>query len=331
MNAYALGLDAGGTKTLAVIADENGQLVGLGTGGPGNRDGMDARLADCSLRDAVAGARHSSGNVSPTAVFAGIAGVVTSTDRDLARDILADAVGSPASIEIDHDCRIALAGGLSGRPGIVVIAGTGASVFGRNAEGAEWRANGWGSLFGDEGSSYWIAVEGVRAALRAEDGRGAPTLLRELMFSQLGVTDANDLLGRARRGAWLRPELAALAPLVIHAAEAGDDVAHALILRATEELAGSVAAVSRALGFDRAPVEVALVGGLLRSEMVRDRLRSKTAEQVPGATLVEPDLAPVAGAALLALARVRDVEPAALPKAVIDLLRKSGADLVPRP
>lgn len=331
MNSYGLGLDAGGTKTLAVIADENGHVVGLGTGGPGNRDGVAARLVDRSLREAVAEARQASGNVSPLAVFAGIAGVVTGTDRDLVRDILADTVGPHASIEVDHDCRIALAGGLSGRPGIVVIAGTGASVFGRNADGEEWRANGWGSLFGDEGSSYWLAVEGVRAALRAEDGRGAPTVLLGLILSQLGVTDANDLLARARRGAWLRPDLAALAPLVIHAAESGDDVAHALILRATEELAGSVAAVSRALGFDRAPVEVALVGGLLRSEMVRAGLRSKTVELVPGAVLVEPDLAPVVGAALLAIARIRDVEPAALPRAVIDLLRESGADLVPRP
>ena len=331
MNGYALGLDAGGTKTLAVIADESGQLLGLGTGGPGNRDGVDPQLAECSLRDAVAEARQAAGNVAPSTVFAGIAGVVSSTDRALAHDILAEAVGPVASIEIDHDCRIALAGGLSGRPGIVVIAGTGASVFGRNADGAEWRANGWGSLFGDEGSSYWIAVEGVRAVLCGEDGRGPPTLLRGLVFGQLGVTDANDLLGRARRNEWLRPELAALAPLVIRAAEAGDDVAHALIIRATDELARSVAAVARALGFDRTQVEVALVGGLLRSEMVRDKLRSKAVELVPGAALMEPELAPVVGAALLALARIHDVEPATLPKAVVDLLRESGADLVPRP
>jgi len=331
MNRYALGLDAGGTKTLAVMADDTGHLCGLGSAGPGNADGVGEQIAEQSLRDAIVRARGAAGDVAPSAVFAGIAGVVSGADRGLAREVLAETAGSNASIEVDHDCRIALAGALSGRPGIVVIAGTGASVFGRNAEGADWRANGWGSLFGDEGSSYWVAMEGVRAALRAEDGRGPQTLLGELLFSKLGITDANDLLSGTRRNAWSRPELAALAPLVTSAAEAGDDVAQALIGRAADELAGSVAAVARGLGFSDTHVEVALVGGLLRSHLVRRDLQSRVLALLPAAALVEPELPPVVGAVLLALARLHHTAPANLPTSVMGSLRASCARLVPAP
>src|SRR6185436_17233044 len=125
-------------------------------------------------------------------------------------------------IGIDHDCRIALAGGLSGRPGIVLIAGTGSSCFGMNAAGEAWRSGGWGHLLADEGSGYWLGVKGLEAAVRAYDGRGAPTALLDQLQRHLGLPDMNDIMHRLYVTGMSRAELAALAPIVIAAAADGD-------------------------------------------------------------------------------------------------------------
>ncbi|MEA5116919.1 MAG: BadF/BadG/BcrA/BcrD ATPase family protein [Propionicimonas sp.] len=210
-------------------------------------------------------------------------------------------------VDVDHDCRIALAGGLAGRPGMVLIAGTGASCFGRTRDGREWRSSGWGTLFGDEDSAYWIALQAIRAVLRGEDGRGSPTGLRTVLFAALDVDTAGELLSGAAQGRWDRAALAALAPLVIQAAEAGDSAACAVVAHAVEELSGSVGDVASALRLDSSPFGVALVGGLFQSAAVRDLLRSQLLTTMPSVSVVQPQLPPVLGAVLLALARKEEV------------------------
>jgi N-acetylglucosamine kinase-like BadF-type ATPase len=107
-----------------------------------------------------------------------MAGVVSPTDRAIMANIAQSLTLAPADrVGVDHDCRIALAGGLSGRPGMVQIAGTGSSTFGVNASGESWRAGGWGQLISDEGSGYWLGVQAMQTAVRAFDGRLPPTLL----------------------------------------------------------------------------------------------------------------------------------------------------------
>ena len=325
MTSYVLGVDAGGTKTLAALADDAGRILGVGIGGPGNWDGVGTERAGRSLNQAVGGALAAAGGALPSAVFAGIAGVVTEAGRQVARGLLAPTLGQACGVaEIDHDCRVALAGGLSGQPGIVLIAGTGTACFGRTADKREWRSSGWGSLFGDEGSSYWIVVQAIRAVLRADDGRSPRTGLRAALLPALGVTNADEILGEATRGRWDRTSIAALAPLVIQTAKAGDCIARDLVAEAAGELADAVVAVSRALEFDQAPVDVAGVGGFLRSSEVWSGLKSRLEGALPQASLIEPQLTPVAGAALLAIARLRDTTAEALPQDVVESLRHSG-------
>jgi len=325
MTSYVLGVDAGGTKTLAALADDAGRILGVGVGGPGNWDGVGTERAGRSLNQAVGGALAAAGGALPSAVFAGIAGVVTEAGRQVARGLLAPTLGQACGVaEIDHDCRVALAGGLSGQPGIVLIAGTGTACFGRTADKREWRSSGWGSLFGDEGSSYWIVVQAIRAVLRADDGRSPRTGLRAALLSAMGVANADEILAEANRGRWDRTSIAALAPLVILTAQAGDSVARGLMAEAAKELAEAVEAVSRALEFDQARFDVVGVGGFLRSSEIWTALKNRLRETQPQASLIEPQLTPVAGAALLAIARLRDAPPEALPEDVVESLRNSG-------
>jgi N-acetylglucosamine kinase-like BadF-type ATPase len=305
MTRYVLGIDAGGSKTLAAIIDEYGTLYGMGRSGSGNFDDVGVATAHDHLRDAVAEARGAAGlpNAPFAAAFLGVAGVVSPADRDIVHEIASALSLAPAAqTDVDHDCRIALAAGLTGRSGIVLIAGTGSSCFGMNAVGAAWLAGGWGHLIADEGSGYWLGVEALKAAVRSYDGRSPHTMLQHQLQQRLGLASMNDVMHRLYVAGLSRSELAALAPLVIAAANCGDAVAQALIARGTEELADAVLAVAHHLGMADAPHELARAGGLFRAgDAVVAPLRRAVAARLRTCHVVFSELPPVLGACLLAL------------------------------
>ena len=151
---HFLGVDGGGTKTQAVIIDECGRVLGAGLGGPANYDAVGVEVAQSNIAQAVEAARQAAGiaDYPFASAYLGLAGVVCARDCEIVHGI-ARRLNLAAIVGVDHDCRIALAGGLSGRPGIVLISGTGSSCFGMNALGDQWRAGGWGYLISDEGRS----------------------------------------------------------------------------------------------------------------------------------------------------------------------------------
>ena len=185
--SVVLGVDGGGTKTHAVIIDETGRTLGEGFGGPTNIDDHDLETATVHLETAVNQARANAQlkNEPFDAAFLGIAGVVSAADKALVRKFswrleltcsppAGPHATGPEQLGVDHDARVALAGGLSCRPGMVLIAGTGSACFGMNAAGEHHLAGGWGHLLSDEGSGYWLGLEALRAAVRGFDGRGPP-------------------------------------------------------------------------------------------------------------------------------------------------------------
>lgn len=302
MTRLFLGVDGGGTKTQTAICDENGQILGVGHAGASGIDSVGAEAAQVSIGAAVAAARGQA-NLPATpfaGVFFGMAGVVSEADRALVRGVahqlkLGDTIG------VDHDIRIALAGGLSGRLGIALIAGTGSSCFGINERGERWQAGGWGHLISDEGSSYWFGWNAIRLAAGACDGRWQTTL-RDPVLHQLGIPDIVDMHHRLYTQGIAKAEIAAFAPLVFDAAAAGDAMANGLIDHGARDLAQMVQAVARRLGWATTPCEVTLTGGLWRAgEAVIAPFRGWLADLLPGAHIVIPELPPIYGACLLAL------------------------------
>ena len=121
--------------------------------------------------------------------------------------------------------------------GIVLIAGTGSIAYGVNASGQSARAGGFGHLIGDEGSGYDIAIKAIRAALLAEEKRGAPTMLMSYMLRDAGLSSRDELVGFVYRQGESKAALAQLAQAVVKCADAGDIVARALIDQAGSDLA----------------------------------------------------------------------------------------------
>lgn len=305
--SYFLGIDGGGTNTRAAIVDSTGQILGWGSSGPSNYDDVGRDTAKINIAEAILRAWQRAA-IAPQpfeTAFFGMAGVVSPTDRHVIRAIAAELDGVPVDqIGIDHDCRIALAGGLIGHPGIVLISGTGSSCYGRNAAGDDWRTGGWGQLISDEGSGYWFGLNAMRCSVRSFDGRDPPTRLLDAVLNRLRLSDVNDILHRLYVVGMSRTEIADLAPLVFETAMQGDGVARKLIDTGVSDLAECVYAVAMRLHLEKQP-EIALTGGLHHAEVAFSRpLRQAILSRLPTAHINEPALSPVLGACLLALQSV---------------------------
>tara|TARA_R110002126_G_scaffold1402_12_gene8018 strand:+ start:9778 stop:11310 length:1533 start_codon:yes stop_codon:yes gene_type:complete len=297
------GIDGGGTKTRIVLLDITGRVLGAGESGPGNLHDMGPERTRDHVAQAWSRAWENVGEAPRPcdAAFFGMASVVTQADRGTIHRIATELKMAPAAhIGVDVDLRIALAGGLAGQNGIVVIAGTGSSCFGRNTNGETHMASGWGSTLDDRGSSHDLGLSALVACAFAADGRAPETSLLTSIRDHLQLGDDwRELMTRVDVDGMTRAEIAGLAKLVTAEARAGDRTARDIIESATFELSRAVEAVARAI--DESSPHVVAVGGLAQSGP-EWRLPFERAVQsrLPEARIVEPLLPPDLGACLVA-------------------------------
>lgn len=299
---YFLGIDGGGTKTAAVLLDDEAEEIARAVSGPSNYHSAGPAIAEASLRDAIhrvlSAADLTTDDV--TAIGLGLAGVARPGDADIARAMLSRVARFPRAV-ITHDAETALVGGVGRRHGVVLIVGTGAIAYGVNGQGEVRRADGWGYTIGDEGSGLWIGQEGLRAIARAYDGRGPATALKDVLLSHLGLADINDLVTLVYADDFGVPALAGLAPLVSQAARAGDGTAQAILREAGRRLSDTLGAVVRGLGMTDEAFEVVLMGGVLQArDAVWETVVAALGIIAPRAEVIEPRYDAAVGAALLA-------------------------------
>jgi N-acetylglucosamine kinase-like BadF-type ATPase len=300
-----LGLDGGGTKTAAVLLDENGSELYRGTAGASNIHTVGVAAAEAALGDAIHNALESA-KVTPdqlVGVGLGMAGAARPDDvREIRR--MLSRIAPIRSVVITHDAETALVGGVGRRYGAVLIAGTGSIAYAVNAGGEAARADGWGYLLGDEGSAHWIGREGLRAIARAHDGRGPATALTDSVLEHVDLADPASLVPLVYREGFGVAQIAGLAPLVRQAAQTGDPVAKNILCRAGHRLSRSLAAVIHKLGMGDAVFEVLLLGGVLGvRDIVWETVVARLADEAPRAEVIEPRRDAAVGAALLAMQR----------------------------
>lgn len=292
---YFLGVDGGQSGTTAAIGDENGQVLGMGEAGPCNHarahEGR-AKLERAVTTSVAAACAHSkldAGSIRFAAACFGMSG-----GPDDKREILA-AILPADRVIVTTDAAIALAGATESGQGIVVIAGTGSIAFGRNAEGRNARAGGWGYVFGDEGGAFDIARQALRASLRIEEGWGPATSLRGAILQAVGVASADAALHRLYTADWPRSRAAQLAPLVDEAADNGDRMALQIMNDAARDLSLLAASVRGQLWAKRAEVEIAYIGGVFESRRLLERFRLLV-ELEEGVRCIAPLRGPAEGA-----------------------------------
>ncbi|MBW3622290.1 MAG: hypothetical protein KY468_02645 [Armatimonadetes bacterium] len=300
------GMDSGGTHTTCALATLTGEVIAVGHAGPGNLC-THAATAASALRDALQDAMRQAGaeRENVRALCVGSAGYFACAVPGGPDAVLEGLLRPDAPVEIVSDIEIAFTGAAVGEDAVVLIAGTGSVAYGGTRDGGRARAGGWGYLLSDEGSAFWIGLQGVRAALRAFDGRGPETELMGRLMRALGLHDPMELEGAVYGMESVNTGVAALASVVINAAREGDGVASSILEEGGRLLARAVLAVLTRLDRRNARIPVATVGGVLQDpdSPVRRALVRSLSEAAPGATVTWPALPPVGGALLRAMRR----------------------------
>ncbi len=296
---YIVGIDGGGTGTVGILTTETGRCLAQAQSGPSNYHVVGEAKTQAILKNVVGELCEKAGipSISSIHFCLGMAGLGRAEDQKVIGRICDELGISKNQRILTHDAHIALVGGTEKQHGVIVISGTGAIVYGINADGKEARASGWGYLLGDEGSGYDIAIKGLRAVARAADGRGNSTELTNRILDKLELGEPSNLIRWAH--AARRDEIAQVAEVVFDAARTADTVASEIVDTAADELVYAAESVIEQLAFIE-PFDIVLSGGnLIYQPMFSDKLRHRLARIRPRVSVLLPKHEPAYGAVLL--------------------------------
>jgi N-acetylglucosamine kinase-like BadF-type ATPase len=297
---HVLGIDAGGTKTVCHLADENGTLISEARAGGANLQASGELHVEKVLHDVMAEAIGHRGIV-PAAICLGIAGVDRPEDSMIVAGIMRR-IGSHARTLVVNDALVALEAGAPGAPGVVIISGTGSIAYGRNQSNEGARAGGWGHVLGDEGSGFWIGRAALRAVLREADRRGPRTMLTPLLLQHFGVSEAQSLIHEVYQNNLRPAAIGSLARSVQAAFSEGDEAAAGILRAAADELESFGVSVAVRLGMDGSAFPFILGGGIFRAvPWLRDEMLRRLPQSVAKSTARVLDREPAAGAVSFAI------------------------------
>jgi len=295
-----LGVDGGQSHTEAVIADENGDVLGRGFGGASNHaehPGGRERLRNAVLAS-VGEALKNASLLSPEKIVFAAAHFGMTGGADFKREIIGEIVKA-GHLRVGHDAPTALFGATAGKPGIVVIAGTGSVVYGENERGESAQIGGLGYLFSDEGSGFWLAAQVVRLAIKEQDGLIEPAGLQELVLDFFERQKIREVTNDFYFSKISRDKLASFAQAAHDAALRGNEVIKEQIKRGALVLVESVVSAARRLKFEES-FPVAGIGGMFRGELMKRYFTESLIESNAAAVYAEPQFSPPFGALLLA-------------------------------
>jgi N-acetylglucosamine kinase-like BadF-type ATPase len=301
---HVLGIDAGGTKTTALLADGEGNVLGEGRAGAANLQ-TEGELEVEKILHTVIERATDGRHVPLAAVCLGMAGVDRDDDARVIRDVMRR-LGFRSNALIVNDALIALVAGAGPSPGVVVVSGTGSIAYGVNHLGVAARAGGWGPTLGDEGSGYWIGCRALAAVMRDVDRRGPSTDLTPLVLRHFSLPKPEALVAEIYHQPQGRRAIAALGAVVDRARAEGDPVAIDIMTQAADELALAAASVISRLDMRGEQFAILLSGGMLRESVwLATEVRQRMAEVAPRGVVRLLTEEPAMGAVRLAIAEAR--------------------------
>lgn len=276
-NIY-LGIECGGTRTVALAVDTSGQLVKRLEGGPANW----RLLGNVGLQKHLN--RFAKEFPAPAAVAIGMAGVRGDDDREQVRT-LAERVWQNVPIHTCHDLETALwaAGGSPEKmPRVIALSGTGSCCYGRSPNGTTVKIGGWGHILGDKGSGYEIGLRALKAVVFYLDRDGDWTELGQRILRATQLNDPEQLIAWVQSAT--KDQVAALALEVFVSARSRDNIARDILEGAAHVLAKDAVACARRLATNGDPVEFVFAGGVLQKQPVfATRVRRAIKERWPEA------------------------------------------------
>jgi N-acetylglucosamine kinase-like BadF-type ATPase len=304
-----LGVDGGATKTIALIGSTDGRILGRGESGSSNYHNIGPYAAAQSIKKAVSKAKKdaSIASVKPETAVVALAAINSARDKLTANKFVGGAKIARKSLVV-HDSVAALYAATQGRPGIIVISGTGCVAAGINRAGQYARAGGWGYLVDDEGSAYDVGRKALNRAFRAIDGRSQPTRLVSILKRSFKVKSLEDVQERIYANKMSVDEIARLAPLVSRAAPR-DKACREILADAGVRLGELACIVARRLKMKNQKFTVHLVGGNFKSgRYLLQPFETRIRKECPRAQLSMLKVEPAQGALDLALSEFHKQE-----------------------
>jgi len=303
MTRYFLGVDAGGTKTHALVVNESGEAVGFGRGGRGNWEGIGLDGLTQALKTAIAGALETASiNVKQiSGAGMGLAGYDWPSQRGMILGAI-QPLGLECPLEIVNDATLGIFAGTSAGWGISVVSGTGCNCRGRGKDlKSEGRMVGGGSHWsGEYAGGGDIVARAMQAVTFEWNKRGPATALSPAFLELSGARSLDDLVEGVYVG---RYEFDARYVFKVFEVAAQDDPEALTVLRwAGRELGEMACGIIRQLGLENDPVEVVLIGSLYNGHpLMTESLKETVRALAPAAQFIRFDAPPVIGAALLGL------------------------------
>lgn len=305
-----LGVDGGGTKTHIVLMNKNGEIVSEGFAGASNplRVGVEVAVGNIfKAIDSATGADNISREDIAAATL-GLAGVRRADIRRVVTESFQTRLPLK-KIQVMTDAEIALYGTTLGKPGLVIIAGTGSICIGQNEDGKKATAGGWGPLAGDEGGGAGIAKRALQAIAKASDGRAEPTELSRVAAEYFRTSKTEDLIVAIYSPQTDNAKIAGFARDVVETAQTGDAVAIEILREAGYELGLAAVAVIKKLNLQRRKIPMGCVGSIFKAEeLLTDSLMETVRRFAPKAFLASPQLFPAQAAARMAFEHYKNGE-----------------------
>jgi len=299
---YLIGIDGGGTKTKCVVTDLLLAKQFECFGGPSNFLIIGTETVCDTLLKLIDQSKEAlkCGYEDFAAIVLGTTGAGRRNDAETLEKAFAEFTEKKGikinCFRVESDARIALEGAFSGRPGSILIAGTGSIMFGKDAAGNIHRVGGFGRFIGDEGSGYSIGKLGLTAVSKYFDGRCAESALAGIITEKFGITSQEILITQVYKNNF---DIASVAPCVLQAAEKGDAECIKIIEQQTDELVLHISAMAKKIA--EAVLSVSFIGGIIcNPNIFSDMFKKKIKAELPNVKITGPDLTPEMGAVVLA-------------------------------
>jgi N-acetylglucosamine kinase-like BadF-type ATPase len=305
---YVIGIDGGGTKTVAALADAEGKILKISRASSSHPRNLGLKRAIENLAQAISLVLKGIKKEKISSTFIGLPAVaeeykfkIGKIKKELKKHKKISKIFE-GKLVIDSDQKVAYRAGADG-DGVMLNSGTGCVAHGWKM-GKEAHASGWGWL-GDEGGAFFIGQKVFQAVLKDLDGRGKKTLLTKLIFKKLKLRDEEDFLNFVyqKNPTEVIPLLSVFCDFV---SKKGDGVAKKIVIEAAEEAALAAKAVIKKLNFQKSKFPSILVGSLFKSEIFLEIVKREVKKIAPKTKFILLKKEPVIGAVKLAIENLKN-------------------------
>ncbi len=273
---YYVGLDGGGTRTCAVVADEYQNIVYRTYGKTINYCGVDFISVQENMRELFNDIKRHLNIESFERVVIGSSSNYDNEDNDILREL--NKVIPSSDITYYGDADVAL-NSIDEDTAAVIIAGTGSMLLAKVGDN-QYTVGGYGHILGDEGSAYDIAINGLKQAIRYSDGWAEPTELLRAAMDYFEISESEDIINRIYIGDQEKSYVAGFSKTVSDVALSGDKAANDILLQAADSLFRQFCALNKKV--DNKLNTVYLYGSvLIKAEVVRQEFKQKMKETFP--------------------------------------------------